>query len=93
LGEELEYEISRQDREITSRPDRGVTRPRPNRSSTARQLGEAMHFPRFAAGEFREPAKDRFEFGNRTGWTKGNGAPAAQRSFHFDSNVSVEQRD
>jgi hypothetical protein len=56
-------------------------------------LDAAMHFPRFAAGEFREPAKDRFEFGNRTGWTKGNGAPAAQRNFHFDSNVSVEQRD
>src|ERR1700730_11752433 len=39
LGEEREYEISRQDREIASRPDGGVARPHPTRSSTARQIG------------------------------------------------------
>ena len=38
LGEELKYEISRQDRGITSRPDRGVARPRPTCSSTARPI-------------------------------------------------------
>jgi hypothetical protein len=37
--EELEYEISRQDREIASRPDRGLARSRPTRSSTALQIG------------------------------------------------------
>ena len=39
LGEEREYETSRQDRKIASSPDRSVARPRPTRSSTARQIG------------------------------------------------------
>src|SRR5580704_33272 len=41
LGEEREYEISRQDRKIASSPDRSVARPRPTRSSTGRQIGNS----------------------------------------------------
>jgi hypothetical protein len=40
LGEELKYEISRQDRGITSRPDRGVARPRPTVHQLPRLIGK-----------------------------------------------------